>query len=135
MVGDDGDNTTDIQNKQHTRLLRDTTQDKMTTYYVTFPDKKTTYVLPEGETLPPQMIQNFEMMGVLYSTEKPDGWDDEYDGDSSDEEETDYCNGCDRDVPADTMFNHDDINLCPECNTKKPELIPVGCECERCEDE
>ena len=59
--------------------------------------------------------------------------DDEYDGDSSDEEEeTDYCNGCDRDVPAVTMFNHDDINLCPECNTKKPELIPEGCECERC---
>lgn len=49
----------------------------------------------------------------------------------SDEEE-DYCNGCDRDVPSKTMFNHDDINLCPECNTKKPELIPEGCECERC---
>jgi hypothetical protein len=48
------------------------------------------------------------------------------------DEETDYCNGCDRDVPAATMFNHDDINLCPECNTKKPELIPEGCECERC---
>ena len=56
---------------------------------------------------------------------------DGYDGDSSDEEE-DYCNGCDRDVPSKTMFNHDDINLCPECNTKKPELIPEGCECERC---
>ena len=50
----------------------------------------------------------------------------------SDEEE-DYCNGCDTDVPANTMFNHDDINLCPECNKNKPELIPEECECERCE--
>jgi len=49
------------------------------------------------------------------------------------EEEMDYCNGCDQYSPTDTMYNHDDINLCPECNAKKPELIPVGCECERCE--
>ena len=50
-----------------------------------------------------------------------------------DEGEEDYCNGCDTDVAASTMFNHDDINLCPECNKNKPELIPAGCECEDCE--
>jgi hypothetical protein len=49
------------------------------------------------------------------------------------DEEEDYCNGCDTDVAASTMFNHDDINLCPECNKNKPELIPAGCECEDCE--
>ena len=59
--------------------------------------------------------------------------DEEEEEESDEEEEEDYCNGCDTDVAASTMFNHDDINLCPECNKNKPELIPAGCECEDCE--
>ena len=96
-----------------------------------------------------QVIENWNKMVAnasaslgesMAKTAAHDESDDEEEEESETEEgydegEEDYCNGCDTDVTASTMFNHDDINLCPKCNENKPELIPAGCGCVLCGDD
>jgi hypothetical protein len=84
-----------------------------------------------------RLYEFFDRLAKLREEEQETESDEE-DSDSDDEEEEeeeDYCNGCDTDVASSTMFNHDDINLCPKCNENKPELIPAGCGCVLCGDD